>query len=71
MDSSINNKEKSEPFKRNLKGEIVIIGSGKYLRDKKKRYLDAKLNPFEELYKQQVNDAIKDSSEGIRTCFAL
>jgi len=71
MNNSINKVESSELFKKNQKGEIMIVGSGKYLRDQKKRYLDTQLIPFEELYKQQVHDAIKDSSERIRACFSL
>jgi len=71
MDNSISKVESSELFKKNSKGEIVIVGSGKYLRDQKERFSDTKLIPFEELYKQQVNDVIKDSSEKLRACFSL
>ena len=71
MDNSISKVESSELFKKNSKGEIVIVGSGKYLRDQKKRFSAPTLIPFEELYKQQVNDAIKDSSEKLRACFSL
>ena len=71
MENSINKVESTELFRKNSKGEIVIVGSGKYLRDQKNRFLDTELNPFEELYKQQVNDAIKDSSESLRACFSL
>jgi len=71
MDNSISKVESTELFKKNAKGEIVIVGSGKYLRGQKKRFSDTTLIPFEELYKQQVHDAIKDSSEKLRACFSL
>jgi|WetSurMetagenome_2_1015567.scaffolds.fasta_scaffold300686_2 hypothetical protein len=72
MDSSTSKVKSSKLFKKNSKGEIVIIGSGKYLRDQKERFSDdTTLIPFEELYKQQVNDVIKDSSEKLRACFSL
>jgi len=68
-----NNKDGSSGlFKKNLKGEIVIVGSGKYLREQKERFSKNPCSdPFEELYKQQVNEVIKNSSEELRSCFTL
>lgn len=62
---------KSSLYKKTNKGELAIIGSGKYLRDQKRLLADSKTSPYDELYKQQVMEAIKDSSESLKACFVL
>lgn len=71
MDNNSIKVDSSELFRKNNKGEIVILGSGNYLRNQKNRFLDKDQKPFEKLYKQQVNDALKDSSESVRAWFTI
>jgi hypothetical protein len=71
MNVIVNDITTNETFKKSLKGEIVVVGSGKFLREQKKLLSDSNVVPFEELYKQQVQDVLKDSSPEIIACFSF
>jgi len=58
-------------YKKTRKGELAIVGSGKYLREQKNLLSTSKTSPYDELYRQQVKEALKDSSESLRACFVL
>jgi len=62
---------KSTLYKKTSKGELAIVGSGKYLREQKSLLSTSKTSPYDELYRQHVKEAIKDSSESLRACFVL
>jgi len=62
---------KSTLYKKTRKGELAIVGSGKYLREQKNLLSTSKTSPYDELYRQQVKEALKDSSESLSACFVL
>lgn len=70
MTHNFDNKKSFKLFKKNTKGDIIVVGSGNYLRDQKAQFSHPSI-PFEELYKQQVHEVLKDSSEKLRSCFSL
>lgn len=53
-------------FKQEKNGDITIVGSWDFFRKQKKLYPN-----YQDLYKYQVEEVLKNSSEEIRKCFNL
>lgn len=64
MDIDSQNKTKQELFKKDEKGNITLVGSGDYLR-KQKAYYSEFSEPCKQLYKDQVQKILKNSSLNI------
>lgn len=66
MNTATNKINRTQLFKNNRKGEIVITGSGKFFREQKEHYSKYD-RPCEKLYEDQVQEIFKNSSEKIRS----
>ena len=64
MNLASDNKLKLDLFKKDGKGNITLVGSGDYLR-KQKAYYSAFSEPCKELYKDQVQKILKNSTLNI------
>lgn len=62
--------EKENIFKKNLKGDIVISGSGSFFRKQKEHYSTFP-EPCKKLYNDQVCEVLKDSPLEIRSLLSL
>lgn len=70
MDTTSQGIKAQQLFRKNTKGEIVVVGSGDYFRSQKKHFLQYK-EPFKQLYKEQVESILKDAPKELRTIFSL